>query len=76
MSGSRHRHRKPGSRTRCITRHKKRKCAVYEAEATDVDPAKKTVTFRDASETNEDHKEVTISYDYLVYGVGAETSAS
>ena len=58
--------------TRYITRHKKRKCAVYEAEATDVDPAKKTVTFRDASETNEDHKEVTISYDYLVYGVGAE----
>lgn len=58
--------------TRYITRHKKRKCAVYEAEATDVDPAKKTVTFRDASETNEEHKEVTISYDYLVYGVGAE----
>jgi NADH:ubiquinone reductase (non-electrogenic) len=58
--------------TRYITRHKKRKCAVYEAEATDVDPAKKTVTFRDASETNEEHKEVTINYDYLVYGVGAE----
>jgi NADH:ubiquinone reductase (non-electrogenic) len=58
--------------TRYITRHKKRKCAVYEAEATDVDPVKKTVTFRDASETNETHKEVTIPYDYLVYGVGAE----
>jgi NADH:ubiquinone reductase (non-electrogenic) len=32
--------------TRYITRHKKRKVAVYEAEAQEVDPAKKTVTFQ------------------------------
>lgn len=31
--------------TRYITRHKKRKVAVYEAEASDVDPIKKTVSF-------------------------------
>jgi NADH:ubiquinone reductase (non-electrogenic) len=32
--------------TRYITRHKKRKVAVYEAEAQEVDPTKKTVTFQ------------------------------
>jgi NADH:ubiquinone reductase (non-electrogenic) len=32
--------------TRFISRHKKRKVAVYEAEAQDVDPVKKTVTFQ------------------------------
>jgi NADH:ubiquinone reductase (non-electrogenic) len=32
--------------TRYITRHKKRKVAVYEAEAQEVDPEKKTVTFK------------------------------
>lgn len=32
--------------TRYITRHKKRKVAVYEAEAQQVDPVKKTVTFQ------------------------------
>lgn len=31
--------------TRYITRHKKRKVSVYEAEAQEVDPVKKTVTF-------------------------------
>lgn len=31
--------------TRYITRHKKRKVSVYEAEAKEVDPVKKTVTF-------------------------------
>ncbi len=35
--------------TRFITRHKKRKVAVYEAKATDVDPIKKTVTFEGGS---------------------------
>lgn len=34
--------------TRFITRHKKRKVAVYEAEAKEVDPIKKTVTFQGA----------------------------
>jgi NADH:ubiquinone reductase (non-electrogenic) len=32
--------------TRYITRHKKRKVEVYEAEAQEVDPIKKTVTFQ------------------------------
>lgn len=32
--------------TRYITRHKKRAVQVYEAEARDVDPVKKTVTFQ------------------------------
>lgn len=32
--------------TRYITRHKKRKVAVYEAEAQEVDPVKKSVTFK------------------------------
>jgi len=35
--------------TRFITRHKKRKVAVYEAEATDVDPVNKTVTIEGES---------------------------
>ena len=35
--------------TRFITRHKKRKVAVYEAEATDVDPIGKTVTIEGES---------------------------
>jgi NADH:ubiquinone reductase (non-electrogenic) len=35
--------------TRFITRHKKRKVAVYEAEATDVDPINKTVTIEGES---------------------------
>jgi len=35
--------------TRYITRHKKRKVAVYEAEAQEVDPEKKTVTFKGES---------------------------
>lgn len=35
--------------TRYITRHKKRKVAVYEAEAQEVDPEKKTVTFKGKS---------------------------
>lgn len=34
--------------TRFITRHKKRAVQVYEAEAQDVDPIKKTVTFQGA----------------------------
>lgn len=32
--------------TRYITRHKKRAVQVYEAEARDVDPINKTVTFQ------------------------------
>jgi NADH:ubiquinone reductase (non-electrogenic) len=35
--------------TRYITRHKKRSVQVYEAEAREVDPVKKTVTFQGTS---------------------------
>ncbi|KDQ16664.1 hypothetical protein BOTBODRAFT_30582 [Botryobasidium botryosum FD-172 SS1] len=59
--------------TRYITRHKKRRVAVYEAEAQDVDPVNKTVTFQDTSEIKGEGASTTIPYDYLVYAVGAET---
>ncbi|GFZ48217.1 NADH:ubiquinone reductase (non-electrogenic) [Saitozyma sp. JCM 24511] len=58
--------------TRFISRHKKRKVAVYEAEAQDVDPVKKTVTFQDLSDIQGEAGSVTIPYDYLVYAVGCE----
>ncbi|KAF8320308.1 NADH dehydrogenase [Clavulina sp. PMI_390] len=59
--------------TRYITRHKGRAVHVYEAEATDVDPVNKTVTFKDTSPIKGKQSEGTIRYDYLVYAVGAET---
>lgn len=73
--------------TRYITRHKKRKVAVYEAEAQEVDPEKKTVTFKgelgivrsrskahqsDPTDIRGDAGSVTIPFDYLVYAVGCE----
>ncbi|WVQ85982.1 hypothetical protein IAT38_008150 [Cryptococcus sp. DSM 104549] len=58
--------------TRYITRHKKRKVSVYEAEAQEVDPVKKTVTFQDISDIKGTAGSVTIPYDYLVYAVGCE----
>ncbi|KAF9479533.1 FAD/NAD(P)-binding domain-containing protein [Pholiota conissans] len=58
--------------TRYITRHKARQVSVIEAEATDVDPVNKTVTFIDNSDIKGLVSATTISYDYLVYGVGAE----
>ncbi|KAJ3497493.1 hypothetical protein NLJ89_g10343 [Agrocybe chaxingu] len=58
--------------TRYITRHKARQVSVIEAEATEVDPVNKTVTFTDNSEIKGNVSSTTISYDYLVYGVGAE----
>ncbi|OWZ59693.1 NADH dehydrogenase [Cryptococcus neoformans c45] len=58
--------------TRYITRHKKRKVSVYEAEAQEVDPVKKTVTFEDISDIKGKASTVTIPYDYLVYAVGCE----
>ncbi|KAG5350541.1 hypothetical protein C0989_010520, partial [Termitomyces sp. Mn162] len=58
--------------TRYITRHKARGVAVIEAEATDVDPTAKTVTFVDNSEIQGATTQRTINYDYLVMAVGAE----
>lgn len=56
-----------------MTRHKKRGVSVIEASATDVDPLKKTVTFKDTSEVQGLVSSTTMKYDYLVYAVGAET---
>ncbi|KAH9915448.1 NADH dehydrogenase [Epithele typhae] len=58
--------------TRYVTRHKKRQVTVIEASATDVDPAKKTITFADTSEIQGEVSTTTIPYDYLVWAVGAE----
>ncbi|KAF8154707.1 pyridine nucleotide-disulfide oxidoreductase-domain-containing protein [Crassisporium funariophilum] len=58
--------------TRYITRHKARQVSVIEAEATDIDPVNKTVTFTDNSEIKGLISSTTMSYDYLVYAVGAE----
>ncbi|KAK0199827.1 pyridine nucleotide-disulfide oxidoreductase-domain-containing protein [Desarmillaria ectypa] len=54
--------------TRYVTRHKAREVTVIEAEAREVDPHKKTVTFTD----DQGKSSKTIPYDYLVYAVGAE----
>ncbi|KDN34951.1 hypothetical protein RSAG8_12002, partial [Rhizoctonia solani AG-8 WAC10335] len=59
--------------TRYITRHKSRRVYVYEAEAQEVDPKNKTVTFADNSPVKGNVSSTTIPYDYLVYAVGAET---
>ncbi|CAE7190752.1 unnamed protein product [Rhizoctonia solani] len=59
--------------TRYITRHKSRRVYVYEAEAQEVDPKNKTVTFADNSPVKGGVNSTTIPYDYLVYAVGAET---
>ncbi|GAA6034798.1 hypothetical protein JCM8097_009304 [Rhodosporidiobolus ruineniae] len=58
--------------TRFLTRHAKRKTEVYEGEVYEVDPAKKTVRFVDNSEIKGEVAGTEISYDYLVYAVGAE----
>ncbi|KAG7440458.1 FAD/NAD(P)-binding domain-containing protein [Guyanagaster necrorhizus] len=54
--------------TRYVTRHKAREVTVIEAEAREVDPHKKTVTFTD----DQGKSSKTIPYDYLIYAVGAE----
>ncbi|GJJ13045.1 hypothetical protein Clacol_007294 [Clathrus columnatus] len=59
--------------TRFITRHKKRRVAVVEAEAEEIDPFAKTVTFTDTSAVKGEVATKTINYDYLVCAVGAET---
>ncbi|KAJ7267453.1 pyridine nucleotide-disulfide oxidoreductase-domain-containing protein [Mycena rebaudengoi] len=58
--------------TRYITRHKARTVEVIEAEAQSVDPVAKTVSFIDNSDIQGSVSSTTISYDYLVYAVGAE----
>ncbi|KAI4524961.1 FAD/NAD(P)-binding domain-containing protein [Schizophyllum commune Tattone D] len=58
--------------TRFVTRHKPRQVQVIEAEATDVDPVNKTVTFADNTPVRGAVSSTTIGYDYLVYAPGAE----
>ncbi|KAE9402615.1 FAD/NAD(P)-binding domain-containing protein [Gymnopus androsaceus JB14] len=58
--------------TRYVARHKARTVTVIEAEAKEVDPFNKTVTFEDDTEIKGDVSHTTIPYDYLVYAVGAE----
>ncbi|KAJ6475809.1 pyridine nucleotide-disulfide oxidoreductase-domain-containing protein [Mycena vitilis] len=58
--------------TRYVTRHKTRNVEVIEAEAQSVDPVNKTVSFIDNSDIQGSVSSTTISYDYLVYAVGAE----
>ncbi|KAJ3576009.1 hypothetical protein NP233_g709 [Leucocoprinus birnbaumii] len=58
---------------RYITRHKTRNVSVIEAEATDVDPVSKTISFKDSSDIKGAVSSTTVPYDYLVYAVGAET---
>ncbi|KAL1741333.1 hypothetical protein HDZ31DRAFT_76258 [Schizophyllum fasciatum] len=58
--------------TRFVTRHKPRQVQVIEAEATDVDPVRKTVTFADNTPVRGAVSSTTIGYDYLVYAPGAE----
>ncbi|KAJ7705376.1 pyridine nucleotide-disulfide oxidoreductase-domain-containing protein [Mycena rosella] len=58
--------------TRYVTRHKTRTVEVIEAEAQSVDPINKTVSFIDNSDIQGSVSSTTISYDYLVYAVGAE----
>lgn len=59
---------------RHILRHKKASVAFYEAECTDIDPVKRTITMRDNSEVKGDIAETTLPFDYLVIGVGAQNT--
>ncbi|KAI9307548.1 hypothetical protein BJ944DRAFT_157818 [Cunninghamella echinulata] len=56
---------------RFITRHKSKAVKVYEAECTDIDPDNKMITIVDNSEIKGKKAQSTISYDYLIVGVGA-----
>ena len=58
---------------RHMTRHKKASVKTYEADCTQIDHEKKTITISDRTDPQSDKpNETTISYDYLVVGVGAE----
>ncbi|KAJ4474405.1 pyridine nucleotide-disulfide oxidoreductase-domain-containing protein [Lentinula aciculospora] len=58
--------------TRYLARHKARVVTVIEAEAKEIDPFNKTVTFEDDTEIKGEVSHTTIPYDYLVHAVGAE----
>ncbi|KAG1053389.1 hypothetical protein G6F43_004528 [Rhizopus delemar] len=59
---------------RFTSRHKTRDIKVYEAECTRIDPENKTVMIKDVPSNKVKESERSVSYDYLVLGVGARNS--
>ncbi|ESZ98346.1 hypothetical protein SBOR_1224 [Sclerotinia borealis F-4128] len=59
---------------RSITRHKKAAVKFYEAEATKIDPEKKTISINDNSDVKGASHTTEVSYDMLVVSVGAENA--
>lgn len=59
---------------RSILRHKKAAVTFYEAEATHIDPERKTIKINDCSEITGQSSEQELSYDKLVIAVGAENA--
>ncbi|KAL7333175.1 NADH:ubiquinone oxidoreductase [Mucor circinelloides] len=57
--------------TRFIARHKSRTVKVVEAECTHIDPETKSITITDNSDVKGQNAVSTLSYDYLIIGVGA-----
>ncbi|KAM3501128.1 hypothetical protein MY10362_005810 [Beauveria mimosiformis] len=67
-------HRSIMEPVRAILRHKKGAANFYEAEATNVDTERKTITVVDKSEVQGATNTTEIPYDMLVVGVGAENA--
>jgi NADH:ubiquinone reductase (non-electrogenic) len=59
---------------RSIIRHKKAAVKFYEAEATKIDPERKTVLINDNSDIKGDTSTTEVPYDMLVISVGAENA--
>ncbi|KFZ15037.1 hypothetical protein V502_05796 [Pseudogymnoascus sp. VKM F-4520 (FW-2644)] len=59
---------------RSILRHKKAAVTFYEAEASHIDPVRKTVSIADNSEIKGSSAKTEVSYDKLVIAVGAENA--
>lgn len=59
---------------RTILAQKKASVKYYEAEASSIDPVRKTVRIHDDSEVKGSVSQTDISYDMLVVGVGAENA--
>jgi NADH:ubiquinone reductase (non-electrogenic) len=59
---------------RSITRHKKAAVKFYEAEATKIDPERKTIMIDDNSDIKGSTSKTEVPYDMLVVSVGAENA--
>lgn len=59
---------------RSITRHKKAAVKYYEAEATKIDPERKTIMIDDNSDVKGSTNKTEVPYDMLVVSVGAENA--